>query len=87
MCTLVQTSTAAALGRNSLVFAILFVSTHFTIFPLIAREIQSPHIPNMAYQIPRNFDAGLIAVTELIHLMDPAYSEIGPNTCMGSTGN
>ncbi|KAK9446805.1 ZIP zinc transporter-domain-containing protein [Limtongia smithiae] len=74
-------------ARISSVFVILFVSTFFTMFPLIAREIPSLRIPVMAYQIARNFGTGVIVATAFIHLMDPAYSEIGPNTCVGSTGN
>ena len=30
--------------------------------------------------------AGVIIATAFIHLLDPAYSEIGPQTCVGMTG-
>ncbi|CZR69591.1 related to ZRT1 Zinc transporter I [Phialocephala subalpina] len=34
----------------------------------------------------RYFGAGVIIATAFIHLLDPAYSEIGPLTCVGMTG-
>jgi zinc transporter 1/2/3 len=34
----------------------------------------------------RYFGAGVIIATAFIHLLDPAYSEIGPQTCVGMTG-
>lgn len=32
------------------------------------------------------FGAGVIVATAFIHLLDPAYGEIGPQTCVGMTG-
>ncbi|KAK9447917.1 Zinc/iron permease [Limtongia smithiae] len=74
-------------ARISSVFVILVVSTCFTMFPLVARNVQSLKVPVMAYQVARNFGTGVIVATAFVHLMDPAYGEIGPNTCVGSTGN
>lgn len=37
--------------------------------------------------IARMFGSGVIVATAFIHLMDPAYSAIGPQSCVGSTGN
>lgn len=34
----------------------------------------------------RYFGAGVIVATAFIHLLDPAYGKIGPNTCVGMTG-
>lgn len=34
----------------------------------------------------RYFGAGVIVATAFIHLLDPAYGEIGPTTCVGMTG-
>jgi zinc transporter 1/2/3 len=37
--------------------------------------------------IARNFGTGVITATAFIHLLDPAYSEIGGWSCVGVTGN
>ncbi|KAK9489241.1 Zinc/iron permease, partial [Lipomyces doorenjongii] len=34
----------------------------------------------------RYFGSGVIIATAFVHLLDPAYSSIGPNTCVGMTG-
>jgi zinc transporter 1/2/3 len=38
------------------------------------------------YLFARYFGAGVIVATAFIHLLDPAYAEIGPQTCVGMTG-
>ena len=43
-------------------------------------------IPLYVYLFARYFGAGVIVATAFIHLLDPAYSEIGPQTCVGMTG-
>ena len=39
------------------------------------------------YLFARYFGAGVIVATAFIHLLDPAYREIGPQTCVGMTGS
>ncbi|KAH8878587.1 ZIP zinc/iron transport family [Thozetella sp. PMI_491] len=49
-----------------------------------ARRLKIPLYVNLFL---RYFGAGVIVATALIHLLDPAYGEIGPNTCVGMTGH
>ncbi|ODQ59989.1 hypothetical protein WICANDRAFT_29727 [Wickerhamomyces anomalus NRRL Y-366-8] len=74
-------------ARISSIFVILFVSTAFTIFPLLARTFKRLKMPLYVYLFARYFGAGVIVATAFIHLLDPAYSEIGGQSCVGSTGN
>jgi zinc transporter 1/2/3 len=74
-------------ARISSVFVILFVSTFFTIFPLLATRFKKLRIPLYGYLFARYFGTGVIIATAYVHLMDPAYGEIGPNSCVGMTGN
>lgn len=73
-------------ARISAIFVIGFVSSCATFFPVIARRIPRLHIPLYVYLFARYFGAGVIVATAFIHLLDPAYGEIGPNTCVGMTG-
>ncbi|CAI4061343.1 hypothetical protein SKDZ_07G0120 [Saccharomyces kudriavzevii ZP591] len=74
-------------ARISSVFVILFVSTFFTMFPLISKKVKKLRIPLYAYLFAKYFGSGVILATAFIHLMDPAYGAIGGNTCVGQTGN
>jgi len=74
-------------ARISAVFVIFFVSTFFTLFPLAVQRIPALKVPWYVYAFARYFGTGVIVATAFIHLMDPAYGEIGPNTCVGMTGN
>ncbi|KAK9365560.1 Zinc/iron permease [Lipomyces kononenkoae] len=74
-------------ARISSVFVILFVSTAFTFFPIISVRVKRLKMPLYVYMFARYFGAGVIIATAFIHLLDPAYGEIGPNTCVGMTGN
>lgn len=74
-------------ARISSVFVILFVSTFFTIFPLLAVRFKQLRIPLYGYLFARYFGTGVIVATAYVHLMDPAYEEIGPESCVGMTGN
>ncbi|CUM67356.1 uncharacterized protein PRCAT00005049001 [Priceomyces carsonii] len=74
-------------ARISSVFVILVVSTLFTIFPLLAQRFNCLKIPFYGYLFARHFGTGVIIATAWVHLMDPAYQEIGPNSCVGMTGN
>ncbi|KAL6242644.1 hypothetical protein RBB50_010290 [Rhinocladiella similis] len=73
-------------ARISALFVILIVSTAATFFPVIAKRFPRLHIPLYVYLFARYFGAGVIVATAFIHLLDPAYGEIGPNTCVGMTG-
>ena len=74
-------------ARISALFVIMIVSTCATFFPVIAKRIPRLRIPVYVYLFARYFGAGVIVATAFIHLLDPAYGEIGPNTCVGMTGN
>ncbi|BCR84522.1 high-affinity Zn(2+) transporter ZRT1 [Aspergillus chevalieri] len=74
-------------ARISSIFVILFVSTAFTFFPVVAKRVPGWKIPHGAYLFARYFGTGVILATAFIHLLDPAYSRIGPNTCVGTSGH
>ncbi|KAL4804566.1 Zinc/iron permease [Aspergillus unguis] len=74
-------------ARISAIFVIFVVSTAVTFFPMLAKRIPRLHIPQYAYLFARYFGAGVIIATAFIHLLDPAYDEIGPASCVGMTGH
>ncbi|GAB7352005.1 hypothetical protein MBLNU459_g2524t1 [Dothideomycetes sp. NU459] len=74
-------------ARVSALFVILVVSTCVTFFPVLAKRVKWLRVPLYVYLFARYFGAGVIVATAFIHLLDPAYGEIGPNTCVGMTGN
>ncbi|KAA6413125.1 MAG: Zinc iron fungal plant [Lasallia pustulata] len=74
-------------ARISALFVILIISTAVTFFPVVAKRIRRLHVPVYVYLFARYFGAGVIIATAFIHLLDPAYGEIGPNTCVGMTGH
>ncbi|OJJ42438.1 hypothetical protein ASPZODRAFT_137252 [Penicilliopsis zonata CBS 506.65] len=74
-------------ARISSVFVILITSTVVTFFPVVAKRVRRLKIPNTAYLVARYFGSGVILATAFVHLLDPAYYEIGQNTCVGATGN
>lgn len=74
-------------ARVSALFVIMIVSTCATFFPVVAKRAPRLRIPLYVYIFARYFGAGVIVATAFIHLLDPAYGEIGPNTCVGMTGN
>jgi len=71
-------------ARISSVFVILIVSTAVTFFPVLSVRVRWLKIPLYVYLFARYFGAGVIIATAFIHLLDPAYGEIGPGTCVGS---
>ena len=73
--------------RVASIFVIFFVSTAVTFFPVVAKRVRWLKIPLYVYLFARYFGAGVIVATAFVHLLDPAYGEIGPNTCVGMTGN
>ena len=74
-------------ARISALFVIMIVSTFATFFPVVAKRVPRLRINRYVYLFARYFGAGVIVATAFIHLLDPAYSEIGPATCVGMTGN
>ena len=74
-------------ARISSIFVILFVSTAFTFFPVVAKRIPGWKIPHNAYLFARYFGTGVIVATAFIHLLDPAYKRIGPSSCVGNSGH
>ncbi|KAK9249876.1 Zinc/iron permease [Lipomyces tetrasporus] len=72
-------------ARISALFVILAVSTFTTIFCVAAVRLRGFKLPLYVYLFARYFGAGVIVATAFIHLLDPAYSEIGPQTCVGMT--
>lgn len=74
-------------ARISSIFVILFVSTAATLFPVVAKQVPRLKIPLYVYLFARYFGTGVILATAFVHLLDPAYGEIGPNTCVGMTGH
>lgn len=74
-------------ARISSIFVIFFCSTAATLFPVLARRYPNLRIPTPVYLFFRHFGAGVILATAFVHLMDPAYGAIGPDTCVGMTGN
>ena len=73
-------------ARISAIFVIFVTSTVATSFPVIAKRIPRLHISLYVYLFARYFGAGVIVATAFIHLLDPAYAEIGRDTCVGMTG-
>ena len=73
-------------ARISAIFVIGIVSSVATFFPVVAKRVPRLHIPLYVYLFARYFGAGVIVAPAFIHLLDPAYGEIGPQTCVGMTG-
>ncbi|TVY26145.1 Zinc-regulated transporter [Lachnellula hyalina] len=74
-------------ARVSAIFVILLVSSAATFFPVLAARVKWLRVNIYVYLFARYFGAGVIVATAFIHLLDPAYSEIGPQTCVGMTGH
>ncbi|KAK3312538.1 Zinc/iron permease [Apodospora peruviana] len=72
--------------RISALFVILITSSATTLFPVLATQVRKFCVPLYVYLFARYFGAGVIIATAFIHLLDPAYDEIGPATCVGMTG-
>jgi zinc transporter 1/2/3 len=73
-------------ARISSIFVILFVSTAFTFFPVVAKDLPSWKIPHSVYIFARYFGTGVILATAFVPLLDPEYKRIGPKTCVGASG-
>ncbi|QIX01444.1 hypothetical protein AMS68_006961 [Peltaster fructicola] len=73
--------------RVSAIFVILVTSCFTTLFPVLATRVPKLRIPLYVYLFARYFGAGVIVATAFVHLLDPAYQAIGPQTCVGMTGH
>ncbi|KAK5652340.1 hypothetical protein OQA88_10532 [Cercophora sp. LCS_1] len=73
-------------ARISAIFVILMTSSLATLFPVCATRLPKLCIPRHVYLFARYFGAGVIIATAFIHLLAPAYEEIGPSSCVGLTG-
>ncbi|KAH8811499.1 Zinc/iron permease [Xylogone sp. PMI_703] len=73
-------------ARISALFVILIVSSAATVFPIMATRVSWVRVNIYVYLFARYFGAGVIIATAFIHLLDPAYEEIGPASCVGMTG-
>ncbi|KAJ8098120.1 ZIP zinc transporter-domain-containing protein [Lipomyces tetrasporus] len=69
-------------ARISSIFVIGFVSTAVTLFPYCAKYVPWLRIPKYVYLFARYFGSGVIIATAFVHLLDSAYSSIGPNTSL-----
>ncbi|GAV54262.1 hypothetical protein ZYGR_0AK07650 [Zygosaccharomyces rouxii] len=74
-------------ARISSIFVIFFTSTLLSLFPVVAQKVPWLRIHKYVYQFARSFGTGVIVSTSYIHLMDPAYQEIGTYSCIAQTGN
>lgn len=74
-------------ARVSAIFVIGIVSSIATFFPVVAQRAPRLRIPLYVYLFAKYFGAGVIIATAFIHLLDPAYSEIGGQSCVGMTGH
>jgi zinc transporter 1/2/3 len=74
-------------ARISAIFVILILSSAATFFPVLAKRAPRLRIPLYVYLFAKYFGAGVIIATAFIHLLDPAYGEIGPASCVGMTGH
>lgn len=72
--------------RIGSVFVILVVSTFVTLLPIIMQKFKWK-MSVWFYMFARFFGAGVIIATAFVHLMDPAYGEIGGLSCVGMWGN
>ncbi|KAF7712792.1 Uncharacterized protein PECH_002626 [Penicillium ucsense] len=83
-----QNEYTGSLGaRVSSIFVIGIVSSVFTFFPVVAKRAPRVRIPLYVYLFARYFGAGVIIATAFVHLLDPAYSRIGSQSCVGMTGH
>lgn len=72
--------------RIGSIFVIFVVSTFVTVFPLLSQKFNW-RLSVWFYLFAKFFGAGVILATAFVHLMDPAYGEIGGDSCVGGWGN
>lgn len=78
--------TGGTATRIGSIFVIFVVSTFVTVLPLLTQRFNWK-LSKWFYLFAKFFGAGVILATAFVHLMDPAYGEIGGDTCVGMTGN
>ncbi|ODQ54435.1 ZIP zinc/iron transport family [Saitoella complicata NRRL Y-17804] len=69
--------------RIGAIFIILATSTFGTFFPLVAKRFPSLRIPNFIFEFAKYFGSGVIVATAFIHLLTPAFEELG-DECLPS---
>lgn len=72
--------------RIGSIFVVGIVSTFVTVFPLLSQKYKWK-LSVWFYLFAKFFGAGVILATAFVHLLDPAYGAIGPDTCVGMWGN
>ncbi|KAG0680714.1 high-affinity Zn(2+) transporter zrt1 [Pichia californica] len=72
--------------RVGSIFVIGVISTFVTMFPILSQKYNWK-VSIWFYLFARYFGAGVIIATAFVHLMDPAYGEIGSLSCVGGWGN
>ncbi|TID19217.1 hypothetical protein CANINC_003787 [Pichia inconspicua] len=73
-------------ARIGAIFVIGIVSTFVTVFPLLSQKYKWK-LSIWFYLFAKYFGAGVILATAFVHLLDPAFNEIGLNSCVGMWGN
>lgn len=82
-----ESSFSGGIGtRIGSIFVIGVISTFVTLFPVLSQKFNWK-VSVWAYLFAKFFGAGVIIATAFVHLMDPAYSEIGGNSCIGMWGH
>lgn len=72
--------------RIGSIFVILIVSTFVTLSPIVMQKFKWS-MSVWFYLFARFFGAGVIIATAFVHLLDPAYEEIGGSSCVGGWGH
>lgn len=72
--------------RIGSIFVILIVSTFVTLLPILMQKFKW-RMSVWFYLFARFFGAGVIIATAFVHLLDPAYEEIGGLSCVGGWGH
>ncbi|PMD27801.1 hypothetical protein NA56DRAFT_653626 [Hyaloscypha hepaticicola] len=68
------------------IFTIAVVSTAVTMLSIWLKRWQSSKLGAAFYNFARCFGSGIILAKAIIHLLIPAFQEIGPDSCVGMTG-
>lgn len=73
--------------RVAALVVILVASTAFTVLPLFLKKRSRDGVARRFYDAFKYIGAGVIIGTAFCHLLDSAFKEIGPQSCVGMTGN
>ncbi|KAG9036343.1 high-affinity Zn(2+) transporter zrt1 [Tulasnella sp. JGI-2019a] len=68
--------------RIASVFVILISSSIGALFPVLAKRATSLSLPRAVYDFAKYFGSGVIIATAFIHLLAPAFEELGSG-CLG----